>query len=199
MQQVNLYQARFRKQQPVFLASALVRALTVVFGGLLLISAYGLWSTMALEARLSDLHWQHDASLHQLATIERELEIQAPDPLLMKEVERLRSLESGKRLELRQLGEQRIGSTEGFVDYLEGLARQRPPKLWFTHIHLRHGGAEVELKGNSYDANEVPQFLQNLATEPAYSGMLFKQFVLLGEEKDRGKVSFSIQTSGDER
>jgi hypothetical protein len=68
------------------------------------------------------------------------------------------------------------GTTGGFADRLEALARRRVDGVWLDHIVLGRAGGVSSLAGHTLDPNLVPDYFQALAGEPALRGTHFDEF-----------------------
>lgn len=198
MQQINLYQPLFRKQEKIFSAKTMLQGAGLVAVGMVVFFAYALWQTRGLEAQVGQFQRQRDDAARRVTELARTLPERSKNVALEQEVTRLRSELRSKQQVVAQLADRRSGNTGGYAAHLEGLARQRLPQLWLTQIALRAGGSVIELQGSALQPEQVPQYLQRLSAEPAFAGAEFRQFTLSRTEKAPQQVDFVLQTEKKE-
>ncbi|MEW6647556.1 MAG: PilN domain-containing protein [Pseudomonadota bacterium] len=194
MQQINLYQPLFRKQEKIFSAKTMLQGAALVLAGMLLFFAYAAWQTYSLEAQVTQFVRQRDDATRRVTDLARAMPERSKNMALEQEVVRLRADLRDKQRVVAQLADRRSGNTTGYAAHLEGLARQRLPQLWLTQIGLRGGGSVVELRGSAFNPEQVPQYLQRLSAESAFSGVEFRQFTLSRAEKAPQQVDFVLLT-----
>lgn len=196
MQQINLYQPIFRKQEKPFSAKTMVKGVALILLGMSLFYAYTTWRTHRLENEATQLTRMRDNAAQRLAELVRTVPKRSKDPALEQEVARLRAELRDKQRVAAKLVESLSGNLVGYAAHLEGLARQRPPQLWLTRIALRGSGSVIELRGSALHPAQVPQYLQRLSAEDAFRGVEFRQFTLSRPEKTPQQVDFVLQTEG---
>jgi hypothetical protein len=99
------------------------------------------------------------------------------DPLrLQRQAEQLVTRLGERQRALELLSSGAAGTTGGFADRLEALARRRLDGVWLDHIVLGAAGGVTSLTGHTVDPNLVPSYLQALAGEPALRGTRFDEF-----------------------
>ncbi|GAB4303386.1 MAG: hypothetical protein Kow0096_25410 [Thiohalomonadaceae bacterium] len=194
MQQINLYQPIFRKQEKIFSAKTMVQGAALVLAGMLLFFVYAAWQTYSLENQVEQFVRQRDDAAKRVTDLARAMPERSKDLALEQEVARLRADLRDKQRVVAQLADRRDGNTTGYAAHLEGLARQRLPQLWLTQIALRGGGSVVELRGSAFNPEQVPQYLQRLSAEAAFNGVEFRQFTLSRAEKAPQQVDFVLLT-----
>jgi hypothetical protein len=193
-QQINLYQPIFRKQEKIFSAVTLLQASLIVMAGMLLLYGYNFWQTQNIRLQLAQLEKQRNDNAAQVAQLER----QYPEPVKSTALER-RVAKEKKRLEARSkvvatLTMRAHSNTDGFSSHLEGLAKQRLPRLWLSQVTLFHGGTDVTLKGSTYDEEQVPQFLQRLSSEEGFGGTGFSSFLMTRPEEKPNQLDFQVSS-----
>ncbi len=198
VQQINLYQPIFRKQEKVFSARAMVQGGAGVLVGLLVFYAFGAWQVRGLEAQHAQAEQRRTEALARIESL-RALHPERPrDAALEARVQQLtRELDARTRI-LSQLGSGAEGNTQGFSAHLEGLARQRLAPLWLTRIGITGAGADLRLAGSTLQAEAVPQYLQRLADEPAFSGAQFRHLTITRAEKS-SRIDFTVQSGLPEK
>ncbi len=199
MQQINLYQPLFRKQQKIFSAVTMLQAAAMVAVGMLAFFAYGIWQTHALTAQAEQAQKQRDEAAKRVAELARLYPQRSKDTALEQQVETLRNQVRVKQQVLAKLADRHEGNLHGFAAQLEGLARQRLPQLWLTRVGITHGGQSLELDGSALVPEEVPQYLQRLATETAFGGTEFRYFTMDRPEKSPQQVDFTIMTEAPKK
>ena len=199
MQQINLYQPLFRKQEKIFSAKTMLQGGLIVLACMLLFYGYALWQTSALSAQLREVQERHDKMAKQTVELARLYPERGKDSQLAKRVEQLRQQVQLKQIVVTRLADRSEGNTQGYSEYLEGLARQRLPQLWLTRIAIRQGGQQLELDGSTLQPDQVPLLLQRLADEKAFNGAEFKYFTMDRPEKQPHQVDFSLLTDKVEK
>lgn len=199
MQQINLYQPIFRKQEKIFSAKTMVQGAALIALGMLVFFGYAAWQTRSLEAQVAQFQRQRDDAARRVTELARAMPERSKSTALEQDVTRLRGELRSKQQVVARLADHSTGNTSGYSAHLEGLARQRLPQLWLTHIGLRRGGSTVELRGSALNPEQVPQYLQRLSAEPAFSGVEFRQFTLSRPEKAPQQVDFVLLTEKAEK
>lgn len=198
-QQVNLYQPIFRKQRIVFSARTMA-----VFGiGFLVILL--LWSTLIqqrvghLESELERQTRAERQAVEQLVRLQREAPPAEPGDELVAETEALE--EQARRLETsfttlrRQVPEVRAR----LRPRLEALGQHHPEGLWLTGIEMDEDGSHLRLTGRALAARLVPEYLQALSTDPAVSGLSFRQVRMDAARDGLPGVEFVVSTRPGEQ
>jgi len=199
MQQINLYQPLFRKQEKIFSAKTMVQGALLVLTGVVLFYGYALWQTRALMAQLDSIQQRHDQVAQQTLELSRRYPERGKDQALAQQVETLRQQVQLRQQVVARLADRNEGNTAGYSDYLTGLARQRLPQLWLTHIGIRQGGRLLELDGSTLQADQVPLFLQRLTAEKAFAGAEFRYFTMNRPDKEPRQVDFSLHSDRVEK
>lgn len=190
-QQINLYQPAFRRKKQIFSAATMLQSVAVVAVALLTVHAFGMLLAARLEAQLAQLENLERAKSVQLASVDtssgpaRRAEIEAELESLNR-----RLAEQQKLAEVLQ--EQPPGSSSGFSSYLSALARQRQPGVWLTSISVNGRFEAIELRGRSFDAQRVPDYLAALTRETALNGQRFDNFSIY--RTDGADVGFHVSS-----
>jgi hypothetical protein len=194
MQQVNLYQPVFKKQEKVFSAKTLLEAALAVFVAMMLFYAYGRVQVHAIQAEVENLESQRTQRQERLQAVVRQFPAPERDPQMVRRLEQLRTELASKEAIVEVLGRRDMGNRKGFSGQLEALARQRPKQLWLRKVTIDSGGADIGLEGSAYVAEQVPQFLQALSVEQALEGVEFRSFLLQRAEEAPRRVDFTVST-----
>jgi Tfp pilus assembly protein PilN len=168
-QQLNLYaRSLCQSQQPNALGT-----LMLVQGALLavgLAAGAGLqWHTRQLQGDTLQLMAQTDArrgSLQQGST-------SSTEQGQREQLQRLRDREAAVQRLQGLLANGSAGRREGYVDYLEALARQAHPAVWITGLTLQGSDDAVEIRGRMTDPAVLPDYLRSLQSEPRFKGRPF--------------------------
>jgi Fimbrial assembly protein (PilN) len=127
------------------------------------------WHTRRVQDDTLQLMAQTDArrsSLQQGSTSSAEQ--QQRDQL-----QRLRDREAAVQRLQGLLANGSAGRREGYVDYLEGLARQAHPAVWITGLTLQGSDDAIEIRGRMTDPAVLPDYLRSLQSEPRFKGRPF--------------------------
>ena len=193
-QKVNLYQSMLQTG-PVQLNSGLmVKIWGVAAAAIISLAAYALAQSYIEKAKLALLE-------HEKAQLGAEVDVLAKraaawteDPELAAGVERLEAeLQSKSRLQ-QALSNEAAGTPQGFSPFLLGLARKPVSGVWLKKIAIQAGGQRLSLEGSATTPKAVPEFLEAMGSEPAFTGREFKSFHLeLGQAKSP-VINFSLKT-----
>lgn len=194
MQLVNLYQPIFREQAKVFSSRAMVEGAAVILLGIILFYVYGLWQTASLNEQLQAAQQRQQQTAKQVVELEQQYPVREKDPALAQQVKQLSDEVQMKQLVLARLADRKAGNTTGFSGQLTGLARQRLPEMWLTRIDIEQGGEFLDLEGSTLQPEQIPQFIQRLALEPAFAGLEFKSFMMDRPKKQPHLINFILLT-----
>jgi len=209
--QVNLYHARFRKKH-----------LHLSFKHMLIIAGISLLSIPALlihdHRQRQEIAAYSTALIHEYQHMERKwrniqgnLIAKTIDKNLTAEADKLKAI-FDYRIELLKLindngydPHKNLPAHTSYSDYMVALARQHLPSLWLTHIGIVKDGANLEIEGETLDAESVTAYLERLTREPALSGTKLRIFKIEGDnekhakpESSSGPLHFVIATSRDD-
>lgn len=195
MQQINLYQNK-RSNTRSLQSIAIMASVALLF--ILIIAVY----VMQLRS-IDKLDQQLAKKQAELAIMEKSLEIikqkarpAAQDMSLAIELENLKLANASKKRASSYLQGSDTGNLSGFSSLLEGLGRQRDTieKLWLSKIKISDGGFDVQLYGNSYEANLLPEFVAALSDEVLYSNREFRQIKITRSESSEKILNFMLDT-----
>lgn len=199
IQQVNLYQPILRQQKKVFSAIAMAKMLSVI--GVLMLVLYGFsyWQVQQLENEHRELEAHQRALAGRVVGLSASQAAQPASRELRARVEAAER-EAGLKQQLaRLLASRPVADGGGFSAAFAGLARQRVAGLWLTGIEIhndgRDGGRKVVLQGFTARAELVPQLVQQLGREAAFTGLQFRRMhVFQPESGDRDVLAFELTT-----
>lgn len=197
-QQINLYHPMFRRQKKVFSAVTIVQMTAVLAVAFAAIYGFGRYQVDSLETRVAELERQRDTATAQLQQVSADRRPVQRSELLQEQLRRAElELERKQRLlgelEVRSAFDIDDGSFAGFSEHFAGLGRQRVRGVWLTRIAVLEDG-QVHLDGFAEQARLVPQYLQRLGRERAYSGTEFRTLRIQRTEEPR-QVAFRVSTA----
>jgi hypothetical protein len=176
-QQINLYQP-----SAVAMVRQVLSASTVMGGGLIIlltlgaIGGYGAWETSRLAKGVELVRQQH-AQQQSLLSASVDGQPRTPEEV-EAENKTLRDTLSSKQQAIELLNAGAAGKPLGFSARLEALARRHVDGVWLDRLVLGGDSAKMNLSGTTLDADLVPRYLQNLATDAALNGTRFDEFVI---------------------
>jgi hypothetical protein len=187
-QQINLYQPAFYEQRTQLPARTAACLLGIVVAALFVwrIQAGRRVTQLEKEVQRMQVHQHRQWELAGAAGVAQAMR---GNPVSLQAKARQLATQLGQRkraLELLRSGA--AGTTRGFADRLEALARRRVDGVWLDHIVLGAAGGVSSLAGHTLDPNLVPRYFQALANEPALRGARFDEF-RIGDLPDPGTAS----------
>ncbi|MFO8025162.1 PilN domain-containing protein [Thiohalophilus sp.] len=193
-QQINLYQDIFREQQQPVSARQVGLAVLGLIVLLALVSGFLQWQHQGLNTKLAEREQRKAELEQQVATLRQKLEARQGDRQLQEAVEALNNELAAKQQILQALSGKRFGNTDGFVEHLTGLARQRIDGLWLTELALRQGGTRLDMQGRSLKPESVPNYLQKLSAETIFAGTEFDNLSISRNAEQPRHMDFQLQS-----
>jgi len=192
VQQINLYQDRFREKRLWISAAQVAAAVLVV------VAAIAIWSFM-LDRELQQAQ-QHNLAIkadrdqmtEELAAANTELARLLKDSRIDIEIEDAARQISARKKVLNFVDANRFGSGEGFSAYLVALSNLQADEVWLNRIHLAEDF--VQIKGSSLSAAQVPGYFDRFSEEEVFRGNRFDLFELSRDRNSEWKVDFEIAT-----
>ena len=194
MQQINLYQEKFHREQSWLQARGILAMSGAFAGLLLLLYAQAFFSAWFHVRSVADLELRKAEQEQRLQELKAQIPGPAQGQVLVGEIEALT-----KELRVRQRLYEVIapgtgGNTEGFSSHLVGLARQRIQGVWLQAIRITEGGDDLMLVGHTLKPEGVPDLLEKLGSEPAFMGRDFRRLILERASEDTNTVRFTLST-----
>lgn len=187
-QQINLFDARFRRQKRHFSAATLAMALGAVFVLALAVEQLYAYQNRNLQRALAQTDGSVAQLREQVVRFAREFTAQGSSTTLADEIARLeeqvrlrRSLLSGM-----QSG---AGNAEGFSPYLAALARQNMNGVWLTGVQI---STDLVIKGRALDGELVPAYIRRLNREETLAGRSVSELRMSARPENQLEFSFSI-------
>lgn len=193
LQQVNLYQEELRKQKLNFSAAQLSQLSVVIFVVLSLVSGFKFWQLQQRQSFLAEQQQKQKLAMAEMQTLQQELSLRQKDLVLNKHLaDKTKELENKQKV-LTILSQDQFGNTNGFIEHVSGLARQRVEGLWLTQLRIAEGGTDVSMFGTTTSPSLLPKYLQRLSAEKAFQGTQFKNMLISRQQKQTQWLDFSLQ------
>ncbi|MGH8739598.1 MAG: PilN domain-containing protein [Burkholderiales bacterium] len=187
-QQINLFDARFRRQKRHFSAGTLALALAAVFMLALAVEQLYAYQNRNVQSALAQTDGRVAQLREQVVRFAREFTAQGSSTTLADEIARLeeqvrlrRSLLSGM-----QSG---AGNVEGFSPYLAALARQSMSGVWLTGVQI---STDLVIKGRALDGELVPAYIRRLNREESLAGRSVSELRMSARPENQLEFSLSI-------
>ena len=177
MQQINLYQPIKKGTQGTLSSAAAIRILGVVAAALAGLWGFSQWEVSRLRQGVVAVRVQHAAQESLRASGLSQLESLSQDQLDAHVASLTVALDVKNRA-LDQLRTEAQVHGSSFAARLEGLARQHVEGVWLDHLTLGGTANALSLSGTTVNPALVPQYLHNLATDPALRGAQIDEFVI---------------------
>jgi len=200
-QQINLFDARFRKRLEHFSAATMVLALGAVLGLSILVRELYAYQNRGLQVTLAQTDKRVTELRDQTVRFAREFSDQGRSTALAEESARIE-----ERLRIRRgllagmQGGGGGGQAESFSPYLTALARRTMNGVWLTGVEIRGPAETLVIKGRVLDGDLVPAYMRQLNREPLFQGRTVSELRLSAKNEPAAKsealkryVEFSLQ------
>jgi hypothetical protein len=171
--QINLYDARLRRQREWLTATNLALAALVL---LLIVGGVGGWARSQAsdrEATVAALQPQAKALQDQLLVLAPQVSSHKPDAALEQELAAAKGKVESNTAILAMLQKGLGPGAVSFSTYLSGFVRQTPSGVWLTGFSVDGDGSGMEIRGRTVDPALVPQYIKRLNGEKAFQGRAF--------------------------
>ena len=192
-QQVNLYRNELRTRKLKYSAVILVQLsifIVVVFSA---VAAFNFFQLQQQQKSFLANQGKQKIVIRELSKLQSELAKQVQDRMLIKKITQKTTELTNKKKVLGILSQDEFGNTNGFVEHISGLARQRMDGLWLTKIRISAGGTDVALRGTTSKPTLLPKYLQRLSAEKIFVGTEFQSLLMSRQEKKKQWLDFSLQ------
>ena len=195
VQQVNLYQDRFREKRLLVSAQQLAVSLLVLLAVVAGLSYLLQSEWQQAQQRNLALKAEREQLSAELAVVNAELTRLLGDSRLDQEIETTAKQVSARKRVLHFVDANRFGSGDGFSNYLVALSELHIDDIWLNQIRL--GQDFVHIKGSSLRADQVPAYVDRFSEKQVFEGNRFDLFELSRVSGSDWKVDFEIATSGE--
>jgi len=192
VQKINLYQAQF-KEQKVFASSTQIIALLLVMLFGIAGWSYKLNSDLAAFQEQARLLKVSQASINsELTKAPIELNKQLADNRIKDSIKDITAQLKARRLIIRFVENNQLGSGEGFSAYLKSLADLQVEGVWLDEIILSN--SSLKIRGSALSADLIPIYFASFSEEAVFRGQRFQLFELDRKSSSDWKVDFTIAT-----
>lgn len=193
-QQVNLYNDELKDIKLKYSSSTLIRLSTIIVVAFLLFSGFINFQLNSKQDLVTaSKKTQEKLKIQKIAF---ESAKGKKDPNLTKLITQKTTELAKKQKVLKILSQDKFGSANGFVGIVGGLAKHRLNGLWLTRLRIAGGGTDITLTGLTTKAKLLPQYLQRLSSESAFSGITFKYFTMERNKDKKHLFDFSLHNVG---
>lgn len=193
-QEVNLFPESLRpKYDPINLRLAAVALVMVVLAYSVAAGAL-LWGRDSLKQEVADASEQKVMLEDQLEELNSLIEKQAVDPALERKEARLQQRIDDKRKLITLVKQEPTGTTLGYANVLESLAKHSLPGMRLTRFQVRRSREEIVLEGETLDPKLVPLFLDRLHGDAALKGSRFQVLDMNRDETNERLLHFSLRS-----
>lgn len=200
MQQINLYLPEFQPNNEPLRSVHMLWGVAIFIILLSLVTLLSVKENNEQELVLEKSRIQLEQLKVQLTTLEQ----QRPNMNLVDLDAQI--LQLGKELERRAqiftiIANKNIGNNTGFSEHLKALGRQSLSTVSLSVFSLQQGGNYTEFAGKAQTADQVPLYIQNLRSEPAFAQSSFGVLNITPEKNNQSAFEFSVakqrENSGD--
>ena len=177
-QQINLFNPIFRKQKKYFSSATMLQALAIICLACVLLSADALRRAHALQAQAAATDALLVTKQQKLSDIRTQLAPRQKDPAVATELAAAQqelAMFSNAAASIERGG---FGDTRGFSAYFRAFARQSVEGLWLTGLDIAANGAQLNVHGNTLQADLVPQYMHRLSGEAVMQGKAFSSLAM---------------------
>ncbi len=194
MQQINLYQKMFQREDSWLHSSGLLKISGAFAAVLFLLYAQAAGSSWLQARKVSDLEARKAEQEQRLQELNKQARNPGEGKVLASEIDALTEEVRIRQRMYEVLSPGASGNTEGFSSHLVGLARQRVKGVWLRSIRIDEGGQQLVLVGSTLDPEGVPDLLEKLGHEEAFMGREFHRLLLERKSKESRTVNFTLST-----
>lgn len=192
----SLVPARIQAREGTFGLARVLQAAAVLGLAMMAFAAFQGWRAWNERAALAGLAERQQALEQALATATAEAAATDAAGATAADPSVLRAHRDARLALLRDLGQQRPGTTSRFSSLLTGLARQDLDGVWLERIELAESGEALALSGRTLRAEDVPNLLRRLRAEPAFAGRTFGTLEIERATEPGAALRFHVATRG---
>ncbi len=190
IQEINLYQDRFKEKKLLLSAQHSLILFAVVILVLMVSSYFYAGMTEQEQLRLDQNTRQKIQSNQRLEELKKQLQkLLANDQFDKKITQVSKDIKVRKRM-IDFVDNNQFGSGEGFSEELGVLAELPSKNLWLNQISLASN--YIKLSGSALNAQSVPEYFNQFQSRDLFEGHVFDVFELGREAQRDWKVDFVI-------
>ena len=172
-QQINLFNPIFRKQKKYFSSVTMLQALGIICLACALLSVDALRRSRALQTQAAATDALLAARQQKLTEVRTQFAPRQKSPTLAAELKTAQEELAMLANAAATIEHGGFGDTRGFSGYFRAFARQSVDGLWLTGLDISANGAQLNVQGNTLQAELVPQYMHRLGAEPGMQGKAF--------------------------
>jgi hypothetical protein len=190
VQEINLYQDRFKEKKLLLSAQHSLILLAVVLLVLMISSYFYTDMTQQKQLRYEQNLLQKKQSTQRMESLKAKLqELLANDRFDNKIAQVSKDIKVRKRI-IDFVDNNQFGSGKGFSQDLGALAELSAKDLWLNQISLANG--YVKISGSALIAQSVPEYFNQFQSRDLFEGYVFDVFELGRDVSRDWKVDFVI-------
>ena len=193
LQQVNFYRDELKTQKLNYSSMMLVKLSLFLLVVFLAAAGFRAFQLQQQQSVLVLKQQKQKMIMADLQILQTEMLKRKKDNSLKKQLNKKTKELANKQKVIGILSQDEFGNTDGFIEHVSGLARQRIDGLWLTNIRIANGGTNIALGGTTSTPSLLPKYLQRLSAEKAFSGTEFQSLLMSRQEKKNKWLNFSLQ------
>ena len=186
-QQVNLFNPVFLKEKKHFSATTMGQALVIIVVFILALFAFARYQTWRLDQEASRVAAQLKEAQRQLATLAG-YAARKKNPLLEDKVTQMQRDVVALKQAFVRLRSDKIGTQQGYSDYLRAFASQIVQGVWLTGFSIEGAGNAMGLQGAALKPELVPLYMNRLKRESVLQGKAFATFEIRQPKEETPKA-----------
>ena len=195
-QQINLFNARFRKEKQHLTARTLLMTAAALLVAAFALQALHAYQNRSLSATLAQTDKRTTELRDQTVRFAKEFTAQGRSTALTDEIARVEEQLRLRRTLLTTMQSGVGGHVQGFSPYLTALSRQTMNGVWLTGVDIGGASGELVLKGRVLDSTLVPAYIRRLRQEPPFAGRTVSELrVAAKSEKTAEKAARHVEFS----
>ncbi|MGH8640124.1 MAG: PilN domain-containing protein [Burkholderiales bacterium] len=171
-QNINLLGPAFRRQRRALTLATVVQCFGVTLAAMLAYHLVLQHQASGLTAELRTAEGLLGSQRNYVEKLKGKPAAVKPDAQLEAEVGRLEGELKTAQEAVETLQGGRLGSQQGFAEYLRAFSRQSLNGLWLTGFSIA-GNGELEIRGRVLSPDLVPSYIQRLNREQVLAGRSF--------------------------
>lgn len=196
LQEINLYQDRF-KEKKIVLSALQMLILCTLFLVVLGVSSYWYIDQQSqLEAAVRIQTEDKQRLSRQLEKQKKELDSLLANSQLDQDIAKISTDIAVRKRIINFIDNNQFGSGVGFSDRLRSLAEINVRDVWLTEILISE--KKLKLSGSALKAENIPEYFTLFRQHNLFSGQLFETFEIDRKKEQDWKVDFLIASKAAE-